>query len=475
MRSFDHYFLDNRWRTASGEDVLTIVEPVGERPIGRLRACSPGDVDHAVASARAGLAAWSRSSLTDRRAALAALAAALRVREQALIEALADELGAPLALSRMLHLPMPLKGLELISAGLSEVRWEEEIGNARVVREPVGVIAGITPWNAPLHQMVAKVAGAIGAGCAMVLKPSELSPQVGELFFEAVAEAGLPDGVVNLVWGGPEVGEALVEHPGVDMVSFTGSDAVGRQVMRAAAASLKRVSLELGGKSAALVLEDADLVAAVPAVVRQSMANAGQTCVCQSRLLVPRQRLAEAEELARVAAEAIRPGDPRAEGTAMGPVRSQAQFERVSQMIETAVTQGARIVAGEPGRAPGLSTGYFIAPTVLSDVRPNMEIAQEEVFGPVLAILPYEDEEEAVAIANGTRFGLSGAIWSADVARAEALARRLRTGQVIVNGAAQNLATPFGGFGHSGFGRENGRFSVEAFLEYKSIHGVVGA
>lgn len=471
MKIFDQFFVDNHWAPATGTGAADLVNPATEQASGRLRYCSQADVNHAVASARAGLAAWSLSTVAERKAALVALQGALERRKDDFARALADDIGAPLSISTLLHVPMPLNNLACMIAGMDQIVWEEPVGNSLVVREPVGVIAGVTPWNAPIHQMVAKVGGAIGAGCTIVLKASHLTPTVTQLFFDAIAECGLPPGVVNMVWGGRDVGESLASHPGIDMISFTGSDAVGKQVMAAAAGTLKRLSLELGGKSAALILEDADLDAAIPFVVRQSMANSGQTCVCQSRLLVPRALLARAERLAIDFASQLKIGNPFDETTRIGPMATCDQFERVNRFIDIAQSEGGRLIAGGAGRPLGMATGYYIRPTIFSDIHPHMTIAQQEVFGPVLAIMPYENEEEGVRIANGTSYGLSGAVWSANSQRAQKVARRLRTGQVILNGAAQNLAAPFGGYGHSGFGRENGRFSMEAFLELKAIQG----
>ncbi len=471
MNRFDHFFVDNQWVPATGSAEIDVVNPATEQVVGRLRACSPVDVHRAVTSAQAGLAAWSRSTLAERKQALVKLRAALESRKEAFVAALAEEMGAPLWISNLLHMPMPLNNLSAIHAGMDQIAWEETIGNALVVREPVGVVAGLTPWNAPIHQIVAKLGGTIGAGCSIVLKTSEIAPSVGRLFFEAVAECGLPPGVVNMAWGDASVGVSLTTHPGVDMVSFTGSDAVGKQVMAGAAGTLKRLALELGGKSAALVLDDADLDTAIPAVVRQSMANSGQTCVCQSRLLVPRALLARAEQAAADFARQLRLGNPLDADTRLGPVATQAQFERIRCVIDLTASEGGRVVAGGAQRPAGLPVGYYIEPTIFSDVRADMTVAQQEVFGPVLAIMPYDDEAQGVHIANSTPYGLSGAVWSSDPRRAARVARQLRTGQVVLNGAAQNLAAPFGGFGHSGFGRENGRFSIEGFLELKSIQG----
>lgn len=370
-----------------------------------------------------------------------------------------------------MQLPMALKGLEFARDGIEQITWSEQIGNGKVERVPAGVVAAITPWNFPLHQIVAKVAPAIAAGCSVILKPSEMSPGAAQVFMEAVHFAGIPPGVVNMVWGGPEVGNSLVLHSGVQHISFTGSTAVGRRIMIAAAEELKTITLELGGKSAAVLLDDADLDAALAAVIRLSMANSGQTCVSQSRLIAPRGLLGQIEGRLKALLMQWPMGNPLDTATRLGPVAGHAQRDRVLSMIGHAHEQGARLVVGGDKMPEHLTRGYFVSPTIFSDVRSDMEIAQEEVFGPVLSVLAYDSEEEAVALANATRYGLSGAVWSVDHHRALAVAREMKTGQVVINGAAQNLATPFGGWGWSGFGRENGRFGIEDLLRHRSLHG----
>ena len=470
MIEYSEFYADGRWRAVTGSSGWTNHSPVTEAPLSRLMVCSAADIDVAVASARAALATWSPSSLDQRRQALGRLHAALDRRTDAFVTLLATELGVPGWVSREMQLPMPLSNLEAMIEGLDQIGWQEQIRHSAVTREPIGVVAAITPWNFPLHQIVAKVGGAIGAGCATVLKPSEMAPGIATLFMEAVAEAALPPGVVNMVWGDAEVGERLVGHPGIDVISFTGSTDVGRRVAAGAASALKRTVLELGGKSAALMLADADLDAMIPDVVRRCLVNSGQTCVAHSRLVVPRAR--QAEVLERVVAALVDwpLGEPNDPTTRLGPVATGRQFERVNGFITAARAAGARLVAGGEGRAPGMARGWYVAPTVFGDVTPTMALAQQEVFGPVLAVLPYDDDAEAVAIANSTAFGLSGGVWSRDPARAAQTARALRAGQVVINGAPSNPAAPFGGFGQSGFGRENGRFSIEAFLELKAIH-----
>ncbi len=348
--------------------------------------------------------------------------------------------------------------------------WEEQVGNSVLAREPVGVVGAITPWNYPLHQISAKVAPALAAGCTIVVKPSEVTPLNAFVLAEIMGAVGVPAGVFNLVTGyGPVVGEALAASPVVDMISFTGSTRAGKRVAEVAAQTIKRVALELGGKSPNVVLSDADLQAAVVDGIGKCFLNSGQTCSALTRMLVPRERLAEAEAIAAAALEQIRLGDPFEEGTTLGPLVSDAQRQRVRDYIRTGQEEGAKLVAGGAEAPEGLERGYFVRPTVFSEVRPEMTIAQEEIFGPVLALMPYESEDEAVEIANGTIYGLAGGVWSGDPEHARQVARRLRTGQVEINGATFNPLAPFGGYKQSGHGRELGRYGLEEFLEVKAI------
>ena len=469
MTVYNHYYVDGAWRPSSGLPPIPVVSPVTEEQIGELVSCSKADVDAAIGSARRCFPVWASSSIGEREQALRALRAAIARRSEQFAQSLVAEVGVPVSVGRSMQVPMPLGNLDAIIEGLREVCWEEQIRNSSVAREPVGVVAAITPWNYPLHQIVAKVGGAIGAGCTTVLKASEFAPGAAQLFMEAVEEADLPPGLVNMVWGGANVGEWLVADPRTDIISFTGSGAVARRILASAAASLKRVALELGGKSAALILDDADLDIAVPMVVRRCMNNSGQACVAQTRLLAPRRLEGEIAERISMALHDWTLGDPADEKTRIGPVASARQFEGVNRHIRDALDAGAHLLAGGAGRAAGFERGYFIAPTVFTDVRRDMKLAREEVFGPVLAVMAYDDDEDGIDLANATAYGLSGAVWSADPARAIKAAQHMRAGQVIVNGAPPNPASPFGGIGQSGFGRENGRFSIEAFLELKSI------
>jgi acyl-CoA reductase-like NAD-dependent aldehyde dehydrogenase len=376
----------------------------------------------------------------------------------------------PLSLSGPIQVGLPQQAFADAAAQVRSLVWEEEIGNSLVVREPIGVVGAITPWNYPLYQIALKVAPAMAVGCTVVLKPSEVAPLNAFALAEVIDEVGLPPGVFNLVTGpGTIVGEAIAAHPGVDMVSFTGSTRAGKRVMELAAGTVKKVALELGGKSANVLLEDADLDAAVPSGVFGCYINSGQTCSALTRMIVPRSRLAEVEEKAAAAAAGLAPGDAFDAGSMLGPLVSAAQRDRVRGYIQKGIDEGAKLVCGGTEPPEGLEKGYFVRPTVFSEVTSDMTIAQEEIFGPVLSILPYDTEEEAVRIANDTVYGLAGAVWSADPAHAEAVARRLRTGQVDINGGAFNTGAPFGGYKQSGVGRERGRYGVEEFLQVKSL------
>ena len=376
----------------------------------------------------------------------------------------------PLKLSRIIQVGLPAAQIASMPTLMEEIGWEEEIGSSRVLREPVGVLGAITPWNYPLNQIAAKVGPALAAGCTVVLKPSEVTPLTAFMLAEVVEAAGLPAGVFNLVTGlGPVVGEAIAGHPGVDMGSFTGSTRAGRRVSELAAETVKPVAMELGGKSPNLILDDADLEKAVPDGVAKCFLNSGQTCSALTRMLVPRQRLAAAEDLAKAAAETFTPGDPFEDSTRLGPLVSAVQRERVRGYIEKGAAEGARLITGGAEPPEGLERGFFVRPTVFSEVEAEMTIGQEEIFGPVLAIQPYEGEEDAVRIANSTPYGLAGGVWSADSERAIAVARRIRTGQIEINGGAFNPLAPFGGYGQSGHGRENGRYGIEELLQVKSL------
>ncbi len=376
----------------------------------------------------------------------------------------------PLVLSQLVQVGLPMASFGSMAQVAADFAWEQTVGNSVVVREPIGVVGAITPWNYPLHQIAAKVAPALTAGCTVVLKPSEVAPLNAFVLADIFEEVGLPAGVFNLVTGlGPIVGEALAAHPQVDMVSFTGSTRAGKRVAELAAATVKRVALELGGKSANVILSDADLSQAVPDGVRKCYMNSGQTCSALTRMLVPRERLAEVEDLAVETARSFTPGDPFDDSTRLGPLVSAVQRDRVRSYIDKGVGEGATLLTGGAATPEGLDKGFFVQPTVFSSVTPDMVIARDEIFGPVLSIIPYDSEEEAVEIANDTEYGLAGGVWSSDPQRARAVAGRLRAGQVEVNGGGFNPMAPFGGYKQSGNGREFGSFGLEEYLEVKAL------
>ncbi|MFE0522677.1 aldehyde dehydrogenase family protein [Streptomyces sp. NPDC058954] len=460
MKAHDGMYIDGAWRPAAGTDVIEVVNPVDEQVIGHVPAGTAADVDAAVRAARAALPAWSATAPAERAARLTDLRDVLLARKDEIAETVTAELGAPLQFSQNVHAAVPIAVAGSYAELAATYAFEEKAGNSTVYLEPVGVVGAITPWNYPLHQVVAKVAPALAAGCTIVLKPAEDTPLVAQLFAEAVHEAGVPAGVFNLVTGlGPVAGQALAEHPDVDLVSFTGSTAVGRRIGATAGAAVKRVALELGGKSANVILPSADLAKAVNVGVANVMSNSGQTCSAWTRMLVHRERYEEAVELAAGAAAKY--------GPRIGPVVNAKQLARVRGYIDKGVAEGARLVAG--GTEPPREQGYFVAPTVFADVTPEMTIAQEEIFGPVLAILPYEDEEDALRIANGTVYGLAGAVWAGDEAEAVAFARRMDTGQVDINGGRFNPRAPFGGYKQSGVGRELGAHGLAEYLQTKSL------
>ena len=466
----DRIFIGGEWVEPSGAEPIEVVNPTTEEVIGTIPGCSPQDADRAVAAARAAFESWSQTSRETRAGFITAIAQALNERADEFAATITQELGMPLKLSRIVQVGLPASQFAATPQLMEEVAWEEEVGNSRVIREPVGVLGAITPWNYPLNQIVCKVSPALAAGCPIVLKPSEVTPLNAFLLAEVIEAAGLPAGVFNLVTGvGPIVGEAIAAHPGIDMVSFTGSTRAGRRVSELAAATVKPVAMELGGKSPNLILDDADLAQAVPDGVAKCFLNSGQTCSALTRMLVPRQRLAEAEELAKAAAETFTPGDPFDSSTRLGPLVSQVQRERVRGYIAKGLEEGARLITGGAEAPEGLDRGYFVRPTVFSEVDAEMTIGQEEIFGPVLVIQPYEGEDDAVRIANSTPYGLSGGVWSADADRAISIARRIRTGQVEINGGRFNPHAPFGGFGQSGHGRENGRYGIEELLQLKAL------
>lgn len=470
MHERDRLYIDGHWVSPVGTQFLEVINPATEAVFGRVPAATHVEAGQAVAAARTAAHAWGCTPVAERAACLARIHQGLTSRAEEIARTITSEVGMPLKLSRRIQAGLPAAVLESYVKLLGEYAFEERVGNSLVLREPAGVVACITPWNYPLHQVIAKLAPALAAGCSVVLKPSEVAPLSAFILAEIIHEAGLPAGVFNLVSGtGEEVGEQLARHPDIDQISFTGSLRAGRRVAELAAGTVKRVTLELGGKSAAVVLDDADLPTAVKTTVGACFLNSGQTCNAFTRLLVPEQLYAEAAALAVAAASAYAPGDPLDEQTRLGPLVSAAQRERVRGYIRQGVAEGAELLLGGAEPPDGLTTGFYIRPTVFGRVTPKMTIAQEEIFGPVLSIMTYRDEDDAVTIANGTRYGLAAAVWSADPDRAQRVARRLKAGQVDINGGAFNLLAPFGGCKQSGYGRELGSYGLEEFLTLKSL------
>ncbi len=470
MEIHDKIYIGGQWTPSSGLGIHEVVDSNTEEVIGKVPEGTAHDVDRAVEAAAEAFYAWSNTPVDERAKLLLRVGEALKARGDDIAATIAKEVGMPASLAGPIQVGLPVAAFADAAREVAELAWEEEVGNSLIVREPVGVVGAITPWNYPLYQIVLKVAPALAAGCTVVLKPSEVAPLNAFALAEVIDEVGLPPGVFNLVSGpGPIVGEAIAAHPKVDMVSFTGSTRAGKRVMELAAGSVKRVALELGGKSANVLLEDADLDTAVPAGLFACYLNSGQTCSALTRMIVPRSRLAEVEEKAVAAAAGFVPGNAFDAGVLIGPLVSAAQRDRVRGYIQKGIDEGAKLLVGGTEPPEGLEVGYFVQPTVFSEVTSDMTIAQEEIFGPVLSILPYDTEEEAIRIANDSIYGLAGGVWSADQGHAEAVARQLRTGQVDINGGAFNPVAPFGGYKQSGIGRERGRFGVEEFLETKSL------
>jgi betaine-aldehyde dehydrogenase len=467
----DRLFIGGAWVAPSGRQTIDVFNAGNGERLGKIPLGDEKDVDLAVAAARAAFEGWSRGSAEWRAGFLEKIGLGLKARADEIARLIAQEVGMPIKLSGRIQAGLPIANFANYARLVKDFKFEDRVGNSLVVREPVGVVGAITPWNYPLHQIALKIAPALAAGCTVVLKPSEVAPLNAFVLAEVIETAGLPKGVFNLVTGtGPKAGEALVKHPGVDMISFTGSTRAGKRISELAAQSIKRVALELGGKSASVILEDADLAAAVKGTVNGCFLNSGQTCTALTRMLVPESKYEEAAKLAAEATKSFTVGDPLDEKTRLGPLTSLSQLERVRGYIKKGLDEGAQLVTGgveHPEGAP--AGGYYVRPTVFGNVKNSMTIAQEEIFGPVLAIIPYKDEEDAIRIANDSPYGLAGAVWSKDDAHAQRVARRIRAGQVDVNGGAFNMNAPFGGFKQSGHGREAGVYGLEEFLEYKSL------
>jgi len=470
MRDYSNIYIDGAWVPSDGDGAIEVINAGTEQVMGSIPEGTSTDVDKAVAAAKDAFEAWSTTPVEERQKYLVRLNEALQARSADIASTVAGEVGMPITWSTMIQAGLPAGNMQTFATLLDSFQFEEEIGNSLVVKEPVGVVGAITPWNYPLHQIICKVGGALAAGCTIVLKPSEVAPLNAFILAEIVHEVGLPSGVFNLVTGtGPVVGEAIAAHPDVDMVSFTGSTRAGKRVAEVASQTVKRVSLELGGKSANIVLDDADFGTVIPKGLFACYLNSGQTCTAHTRMLVPNSRYDEAVEIASAAAEQTQVGDPTEEGMHLGPLISQAQWDRVQGYIQTGIDEGAVVAAGGLGKPDGKETGYFVKPTVLANVTNDMTVAQEEIFGPVLSIIGYDDDDDAVRIANDSLYGLSGGVWSADQDRAMAVARRMRTGAVDVNGGSFNIAAPFGGYKQSGYGRENGVYGIDEFLQTKSL------
>ncbi|MEY2453622.1 MAG: betaine-aldehyde dehydrogenase [Acidimicrobiaceae bacterium] len=474
LQVHDKLYIDGTWVPSAGKGTIDVFDSTDGEVIGTIPDGTADDVDKAVKAARAAFDDWSQRSPEERAKFSSRIAEGLGARMDEIATIVTREAGMPKWLSLLVQAGLPINSFAQAAAQAEGYEYEKQVGNSLVVREPVGVVGCITPWNYPLHQIAAKVAFAMAAGCTVVLKPSEIAPLDAFVLAEVINDVGLPPGVFNLVTGtGPSVGEAIAAHPDVDMVSFTGSTRAGKRVAEVASQSLKRVALELGGKSANILLDDLDDAKFEQAVrdgIGKAYLNSGQTCTALTRMLVPSARLADAERIAADEVETkFQPSDPFADGAMLGPLSSQAQVDRVNGYIQKGIDEGAKLVTGGTGKPEGLDKGYYVKPTVFSNVSNDMTIAREEIFGPVLSILPYDGEEEAVRIANDTPYGLSGGVWAGDPERAQKVARRIRTGQIEVNGGAFNPNAPFGGYKQSGYGREYGEYGFEEFLEIKSM------
>ena len=469
MTSYDRHYYDGAWQKPSSADSISVISSATEESVASVPRGTADDVDRAVKAARKGFQSWSRVSVEERAQWLEKLAAAAKNRAPQIAEAITHEVGTAIGFSTKVQAEFPIMMIGMNAKFIREAKLEEELGNSLVIKEPIGVIGCVTPWNYPLHQAVCKIAPALAAGCTIVLKPADMAPLSAFLLAEAAHEIGLPAGVLNIVSGpGRVVGEAIVAHPDVDMVSFTGSLAAGRRIASVAGDGIKKVCLELGGKSAFVVLDDAPFDKAIGAGVNNCMQNSGQTCSAWTRMLVPRAKHAEAVELAKAQLAKLTVGDPFDPKTRLGPLASADQRSTVLKYIEQGKKEGATLVAGG-GKPANLPKGYYVEPTIFANVKNAMTIAQDEIFGPVLSIVPYDSESEAVDIANDSPYGLAGGVWAATPERAMAVAKQMRTGQVDINGGRFNVLAPFGGYKKSGIGREIGPLAIEEYFQLKSI------
>lgn len=472
MKDRRQFYIDGKWIAPTTARDFAVTNPATEAAVATISLGSAADVDKAVSAAKRAFPTFSETSVASRLSLLERIMEIYESKMGEMAAAISLEMGAPVSLSRAAQAPAGFRHLAEMKKVLAQFQFEELKGSTLMRKEPVGVCGFITPWNWPMNQVVCKVAPALAAGCTMVLKPSEFAPLSAYLFAEILNQASVPPGVFNMVNGdGPTVGNAIASHPDVDLVSFTGSTRAGIAVASAAAPTVKRVTQELGGKAAYIILDDADLATAVKDCVQGCFRNTGQSCNAPTRMLVPRSKMAEASAAARKVAEIIQIGDPLAESTGMGPLSSKAQFEKVQGLIQQGISENAKLVVGGLGRPEGISQGYFVKPTIFTEVRNDMTIAREEIFGPVLCIIPYDDEEDAVRIANDTSYGLSGYVASADGERARKVAKRIRSGNVHINGARLDFAGCFGGYKQSGNGREWSEAGLEEFLELKAVFG----
>ena len=473
MKTYEQFYINGEWVDPVEElNICEVLNPANEEVIGKVAMGSAADVDRAVIAARDAFDTYSQTSVEERLALLGKIVEVYQSKYDEIAETISSEMGAPLTLSKAAQAATGLGHFAQAIEILQNFEWEETKGRTLIRKEPIGVVGMITPWNWPINQISCKVAPALAAGCTMVLKPTELAPLNAMLFTEVMHEAGVPAGVFNLVNGdGITVGEAMSCHPGIDMMSFTGSTRAGIAVAKGAADTVKRVAQELGGKSANIILNDADFESAVTGGARHCFNNSGQSCNAPTRMLVPESRHDEAKEIAKRAAETTKVGDPFAEDTGIGPVVSEVHFNKIQGLIEKGIEEGAELVVGGLGKPEGLNAGYYVRPTVFANVNNDMTIAREEIFGPVLSILPYEDEEQAIEIANDTDYGLYGYVSSGDVEHAKKVANRIRAGSVAINGASADFTAPFGGYKQSGNGKEWGPFGFDEFLEIKAVVG----